>query len=171
MIDLQEFIEKLNRNADTFRSLLDGISAQQATWRPAADRWSLLMVIAHLLDEERDDFRIRVDYTLHRPGESWPPADPVAWVTQHDYASRDHQQVLMEFLAERARSVAWLRALDSVDWNVGYNHPSGRHLTVGDLVSSWLEHDYLHMRQIIRLLFDYVAVNVAPYDIGYAGQW
>ena len=58
--------QQLTQQAQTIRALVTGVSAEQARWKPTPEDWSLLEVINHLYDEEREDFRQRVDYQLHR---------------------------------------------------------------------------------------------------------
>jgi len=43
--------------AETIRALIQDDSDEQASWRPDSDSWSVLEVINHLYDEEREDFR------------------------------------------------------------------------------------------------------------------
>lgn len=170
MIDLSEFIAAFARNATTIESLVGGLSGDQMTWQPAAGKWSALMVLCHLLDEEREDFRMRIDYTLHRPDEKWPPIDPEGWAKSRGYNERDPGEVLTDFLAERRRSLEWLRSLDAPDWSASHHHPSGS-LSAGDLVLAWLAHDYLHIRQIVKVLYDYATIRSQPFHARYAGDW
>ena len=71
-----------------------------------AGKWSTLEVVCHLYDEEREDFRQRLDIILHRPEAKWPPIDPVGWVSARKYNERDLAQSLAEFLARGARERA-----------------------------------------------------------------
>ena len=58
---------QLAYNAETIHSYVNGLTVEQARWKPTPNDWSILEVINHLYDEEREDFRVRIDYTLHRP--------------------------------------------------------------------------------------------------------
>ena len=78
-MNLAYAIDRLNQNAVAIQALVT-VDEAQARWRPAPDEWSILEVLSHLVDEEREDFRQRLDYTLHRPGEAWPATDPPGWV-------------------------------------------------------------------------------------------
>ena len=73
---LHDIIERLRANVDVFDALTRGVSEEQSRWKPATDQWSILEVVNHLADEEVEDFRHRLDLTLHRPGEHWPPSLP-----------------------------------------------------------------------------------------------
>ena len=44
------------------QAVLAGVDAEQARWKPDADSWSILEVVCHLVDEEREDFRTRLDH-------------------------------------------------------------------------------------------------------------
>lgn len=172
MIDLLDLSTRFERNAETVRSIVEGIPRDEARWRPEPSRWSVLDVICHLLDEEREDFRQWIDYMLHRPGDDWPPIDPEGWVASHDYASRDLAETLDSFLEERRDSIAWLLSLGHADWEISRTHPAGgRTLRAGDLLHAWLAHDYLHIRQLTKLRFDYAAQLLQPYSSLYAGEW
>lgn len=170
-MDLDRLATRLAANAGVFRHLLEGVGPEQARWKPSPDKWSLLEVVSHLADEERDDFRARVDLTLHHPGEPWPPIDPPRWAVERRYNERELAPVLGDFLAERARSVGWLRSLRDARPEAAYEHPRFGPITAGELLASWLAHDLIHVRQMNRLHYEYHAERSAPYGLGYAGPW
>ena len=101
MIDHQQMIALLTANGEMFRLFFKNLSDDQAHWKPATDRWSLLEVINHLLDEEREDFRKRLTLVLNNAEESWPPIDPEGWVIQRDYNRKDLSNSLNDFFEER----------------------------------------------------------------------
>jgi hypothetical protein len=166
-----EVVARLASNAEVFRHLLSGVREEQAGWKPAPEKWSLLEVVCHLADEEREDFRQRLDLTLHRPGESWPPIDPGGWVVDRGYARRKLDVAVADLLAERTRSVDWLRGLAHVQLDAAYAHPTIGVLTAGDLLASWLAHDLIHIRQLTRLHYEYFQSRAAPCSVAYAGPW
>jgi hypothetical protein len=123
-----------------------------------------------LLDEEREDFRPRLDLILHHPGELWPPIDPGGWVTSRYYNTRDLGETAVALAAERAASVAWLRGLEAPHWAAAQEMPWGT-IRAGDLLASWVAHDLLHMRQLVELFYAYAIAQQAPYSVRYAGEW
>lgn len=168
---IEPVLVRFEKNAEVVRNLAGSISPDQARWKPAPDKWSLLEVIHHLLDEEREDFRLRLDILLHRPDEPWPPVDPPTWVTERAYNRQDLGRTLRSFLRERRGSLAWLRGLQAPDWNAAYHHPKLGRITAGDLLASWLAHDFLHVRQLAKLHYDYAAKLTKPHSSDYAGSW
>jgi len=162
--------ERLEANAQVFVHLYAAVSAEAAAWKPSPERWSLLEVLCHLLDEEREDFRARLRLTLDDPMADWPPIDPEGWVRARGYAARSLAATLESFRAERSESVRWLRGLSSVAWDRTHRHPRLGSLRAGDLLGSWLAHDLLHVRQIARLHYERTVLEVAPYAVEYAGR-
>jgi hypothetical protein len=162
---------RLRANADVIAALVAGVGDEQVRWKPDPAQWSILEVVNHLADEETEDFRTRVDHTLHRPGVEWPRIDPPKWAVERRYNDRDLAESLERFLARRAESVAWLTGLDSRDWSVAYEHPRFGPIRAGDLMLSWVAHDHIHIRQINRLHREFVAASLPGYSPEYAGRW
>jgi hypothetical protein len=167
---LNDVMPAMADNAARIRALARGISEEQARWKPEPASWSILEVINHLWDEEREDFRVRIDHTLHRPDEPWPPIDPEGWVAARAYSQRALGPSLEGFLSEREASLAWLRQLGAPDWEASYETPFGP-IRAGDLMAAWLAHDLLHMRQLVELHWAYTTAGLDPYDVRYAGTW
>jgi hypothetical protein len=170
-MNVQPLIERLRANADGFQSQTRSVSADQARWKPAPDQWSILEVVNHLADEEVLDFRARLDSTLHRPAEAWPPIDPVQWAIERSYNERNLEESVARLLAERARSLDWLEALPAPDWQSTHEHPHLGPLRAGDLMTSWVAHDFIHVRQINRVHRQYLVGVLSDYHARYAGSW
>ncbi|MGD8466167.1 MAG: DinB family protein [Anaerolineae bacterium] len=172
-MELAWAVAQMSLNAERIRALLRGIPAAQARWRPEPESWSMLEVVNHLLDEEREDFKVRLDYTLHRPGEPWPAIDPEGWVTAREYNERDLEPSLAAFLRERDASLAWLGGLATTaapDWEAAYETSFGP-IRAGDVLAAWVAHDLLHIRQLVELHWAYTTATLAPYKPDYAGVW
>jgi uncharacterized damage-inducible protein DinB len=169
-MQLDHAIASLEANAARIAALVRGVSAEQARQRPGRDSWSIVEVVNHLYDEEREDFRARIEAVLDRPSELPPPIDPVGWVMARRYFERDLGESLDNFLGERQASLAWLKGREGANWEQNLNHPTIK-LRAGDLLASWVAHDLLHMRQLVEL--HYIATQVAaePYSVDYAGDW
>ena len=162
--------QRLAHNAERIVLLVQNVSLQQARWRPDPDSWSMLEVINHLYDEEREDFRMRLDIVLHYPQREAPSIDPLGWVHERGYNERDLEESVGNFLAERQESLEWLKSLREPDWDASYEAPFGT-IRAGDIFAAWVAHDLLHMRQLVELHYAYAADLAAPYSVSYAGEW
>ena len=162
---------QLRQNGELIRELVAGISQEQAKLKPSPEEWSVLEVVNHLYDEEREDFRQRFDYLLHHPGEAWPPTDPMGWVTSRKYNERDLANSLQNFLDERQKSLAWLAGLEEPNLDLFDTHPIAGKFHAGDMLASWVAHDLLHLRQLVELKYFLVGEWIRPYSPRYAGEW
>jgi hypothetical protein len=169
-MDFNYCLTQLAGNAERIRALVDGVGDAQARWKPDAESWSILEVVSHLLDEERYDFRMRLDITLYHPGETWPGIDPGGWVTARSYNEQGLAVSLHSYVEERGVSLNWVKNLEDADWEAAYEAPWGP-ITAGDLLASWVAHDLLHMRQLVELHWYYKEKKVEPYSTRYAGEW
>ncbi len=164
-------IDRMEANALVFQAQLRGVDRTQATWRPAAGKWSILEVINHVAEEETVDFGTRLRLVLEDPAKDWPPIDPERSVLEQQFNQRDLQESLDRFVLERRKSVEWLRSLTQVHWLTTHTGNRGGPLTAGDLLCSWLAHDLIHIRQINRLHHDYQSANCPEFSTAYAGTW
>jgi uncharacterized damage-inducible protein DinB len=162
-------IRRLQAGGEVYAALYADLDLDALNWRPAPGKWSLLDVICHMLDEERDDFRTRLRLTLEEKGEAWPTNDPEGWVTSRNYAERDAGETLSQFLDERQASIEWLQGLASPNWEAVYDHPKGFVISAGDLLLSWVVHDSAHVRQIASLLIGHADALGEPFSSDYAG--
>ena len=169
-MNVEYFIERLAGNVLVFEALLRNVDSQQAAWKPSADQWSILEVVNHLYDEEREDFRTRLQLTLTDPEKTWPAIDPPAWVIERRYSERGLGLSLSDFVKEREKSLVWLRSLGEARWESVHLTTNGSR-TAGDLLASWLAHDYLHIRQLTRLSWQHAGLIAAPHRTEYAGPW
>lgn len=170
-MDASYYIGRLELSAPLIAAMLQDMGAAQLRWKPAPDSWSALEVLCHLYDEEREDFRVRLDYTLHRPDEPIPPIDPQGWVAARDYQSRDPDAMLEGWLSERRASIEWLRGLAGPDWERRCTNPHLSELRAGDFLVAWAGHDLLHLRQLVELQWAYQTLQAAPFAPDYAGDW
>lgn len=169
-MDVEQLARRMAENAAAIQALVQGVTDQQARWKPDTESWSILEVVCHLLDEEQSDFRVRLDLTLHRPGEPWPGIDPQGWVTERRYNEQDLGASLATFRQEREASLAWLRSLPRPNWDRTYNAPWGP-IAAGDLMAAWVAHDLLHTRQLVELRWALTRAELEPHSVDYAGKW
>lgn len=169
-MELTTCLTQLAHQAAAIAALTQGFTPEQAHWKPTPEMWSVVEVVNHLYDEEREDFRAHLRAVLAEPTEPWTRIDPQGWVTQCHYNARDLAESLNQWLAERQESLAWLRGLGEVNWDKTIAAPWGP-IRAGDLLAAWVAHDVLHLRQLVELRWVIGAQAAEPYSPQYAGDW
>ena len=169
-MNLVYIASELEKNRSVFLGLFTGLTAEEYLWRPLPQKWCLLEILCHLYDEEREDFRARVRHVLERPEAPLAPIRPVEWVSERRYMDQDYEKVLRGFLHERDQSLDWLRSLEYPGWDNVHKHPKLGRMTAGKFLVNWLAHDYLHIRQIVRLKYDFLK-QASGESLDYAGTW
>jgi len=163
-------VQELTHSAEMIRALLAGVTQEEAQFKPTPEAWSQLEVICHLYDEEREDFRAKLESILNRPDEEFTSIDPQVWVTERKYNQQEFEQVKNNFFAERKKSLDWLKSLSVVDWNITHTDKYGS-VTAGEMFSAWVAHDNLHVRQLVELRRARIEQITQPYILEYAGEW
>jgi uncharacterized damage-inducible protein DinB len=169
-MEFQKLFDELQSSTEMIRALLSGITEDAARIKPGADSWSILEVLCHLYDEEREDFREHLDFILHRQQDDWHTIDTQGWVTERRYNEQDFVAVQEQFFTERWKSLRWLGELADVDWDTTYTSAFGS-MRAGDMFASWVAHDNLHIRQLVELRRKRIENLSSQYQIEYAGDW
>lgn len=171
-MDQDLIIQKLESNSTLYKSLLENISIEQSTWKPNPNKWSILGIVNHILDEEKWDFKQRMEFALEIQQRDWKRIEPIKWAEEERYNSGDLSKTLTELLGERKSSIEWLKGLDSPDWKSLDNYPGTHVLTAEQSLANWLAHDYLHIRQINKMNWLFLSNQIAKgTDLNYAGEW
>jgi hypothetical protein len=162
--------QEMVNSTEIIRALIANISQEEAQVKPAPEAWSILEVICHLYDEEREDFREHLDFILHRQNEEWHEIDPQDWAASRKYNEQNFIEMQIKFFEERTKSLDWLIDLSLADWDTTYTSKYGS-VPAGKMLSAWVAHDNLHIRQLVELKRFQIEKIAQPYTIGYAGDW
>lgn len=162
--------QELQHSTEMIRALLSGITQEEARLKSDEKSWSILEVTCHLYDEEREDFREHLDFILYRQDEEYHVINPQAWVKERRYNEQDFQSMQGRFFSERQKSLEWLQGLSNSDWDIAYESKWGS-VSAGEMLSCWVAHDNLHIRQLVELRRQRIENITKPYPLEYAGDW
>jgi len=162
---------RLEAGARALDALVGNVDPELARFRTFPGKWSIVEIVGHLYDEEKLDFRVRIDFMLHRPGERWPAIDPEGRVREENYQDRALDVVLAAFMEERRHSLVWLAGLRDADWSSAHRHDTLGEFTAASMLAAWAAHDLLHLRQIECVLHAHLAGLTRPNRLDYAGTW
>jgi len=168
---VKKLLDSLERFSRMLPVVVDGIAEADLKWKPSSGNWSIHEIVCHLADEEEFDFSVRTRMTLENPAESWPQIDPEGWAVHRDYLNLAFDERLSRFLSQRKKSLEWLVSLENPAWEQTYQHPQLGAFQAGDILAAWAAHDWLHLRQISKRLYEITGRDSQPYDNRYAGSW
>jgi hypothetical protein len=128
--------------------------ADAVLWKPAATEWSVHETLTHIRNIEREVFRFRLTQTATRDNPPLPFFDEVTYHKTHWSPDEPIQNILAEFVADRAAEVALLQ---TADWS-----RTGNHETRGPISLDWqanyiVNHTWEHLSQIMRVRLNYTA--------------
>jgi len=169
-MEFEILYQELTNSTDMIRTLLEGLTQEETQHKPSSDSWSVLEVLCHFYDEEREDFREHLDFILNRQNEQWHLINPDAWVMERKYNEQNFNIMRDKFFGEREKSLRWLKGISNANWEKSQESEFGS-MSAGDMFTSWVAHDNLHIRQLVELRRARIEKITQPYDIKYAGDW
>ncbi|HET9888730.1 MAG TPA: DinB family protein, partial [bacterium] len=144
---LRLLIDDHARYPTVLLNLIQGSSEDILRSRESPERWSPLEILAHLRDEEVEDFRPRAQCAIAGQVITKEIA-PHVWVVERRYNEMDPGAVFLDFSRERADSCIWLNTLQPQDLDRAIPYPQRGTMRAGDFIAAWRVHDLLHLRQI-----------------------
>jgi hypothetical protein len=132
-------------------SLIKGKNAKQLMQRPAADKWSVAEIVAHLADAELAiSWRLR--QILANNAISIQAYDQEAWAKTFNYAKRDPRESLANYRTLREANLVLLKSVPRKLWdNYGVHQERGNE-NVSHVVRMVAGHDLNHLQQIEKIL-------------------
>ena len=169
-MEFNTLYQELQNSTEMIRALLLGLAQEEVQMKPNPESWSILEVVCHLYDIEREDFREHLDFILHRQNEEYHVIDPQSWIQERKYNEQNFVEMREKFFAERKQSLEWLRETSESDWETTYTSQYGS-ASAGEMFSCWVAHDNLHLRQFVELRRARIEIVTKPYPLEYAGDW
>jgi len=137
--------------AGALARLIGGVPAQQLARRPAADKWSIVEILAHLAEDELvTSWRYR--QMLEHDRGRLSGFDQDLWARVGAYATWDAGDALALFRLLRNANLRMLDALSPEQWERSGEHAERGRLNLADLARHMAAHDINHLQQIEKLL-------------------
>jgi hypothetical protein len=131
--------------------LLKGMTRTALYKRPAADKWSIGEVLAHLADAEVS-YSWRIRMMLAASGRVVQAYDQDAWARLFNYPKQNPRLSLDGYRIERERNVQLLRMIPKEIWeNFGMHEERGKE-TITRLTEMMAGHDVNHLRQVEEMV-------------------
>jgi hypothetical protein len=144
---LHNAISLLEKTPKILETLLAEVSEDTLAWKPAADRWSIAEVLAHLLEIERV-YSKRAERLL---GEDSPVLESYDPASEPAGDGKRGDDYLVGFADARSGTVALLSMMPPTAGQRTAQHPELGTITFSQMVHNWASHDLGHLRQIAEL--------------------
>jgi hypothetical protein len=143
-------LDLLEATPAVLRGLMAEISEEDARWKPAADRFSIAEVLAHLSHSEGHCYRYRVDRFLAEELPQFEADDAQMYLDL--YKDGDPEEDFSHFEDQRETNVELLRGLTAADGERKAMHSVAGQITLSQMLHEWALHDIGHIRQIAELV-------------------
>jgi uncharacterized damage-inducible protein DinB len=131
--------------------LIKGVPTAKLRKRPAAEKWSVAEILAHLADVEIV-IGWRMRSILGAPGTPVQAYDQNAWVIAGHYEKRDLRESIELHRVVREANLALLKSLSPDQWKLYGQHSERGQESIEHIVRMVAGHDISHIRQIERIL-------------------
>lgn len=161
--DLDDARDVLRHTPATLRALLTDLPDGWLHAREADDAWSPYQVCGHLLHIEESDWIDRTRVILeHGTSREFAPVDREAGFAR--FAGWSLTQLLDRFSAQRLDNLEVLETLvRQADLDRRGLHPAFGEVTLGQLLATWVVHDFNHLHQIVKTMAKEYTDAVGPW--------
>jgi FMN phosphatase YigB (HAD superfamily) len=120
--------------------------------RPIHGEWSILEIVSHLQDVEKEIFLPRFQRMIDETNPFLEGVDSDLWTSERKYNETRSPGELTEFFHARKSLVDFLSSLHLIDWQRKANHSIFGSTTLQEMASFIASHDQDHIRQILKTL-------------------
>ncbi len=145
-LEIQGFIEVLEKLPSQMRAAVQGLSASQLETPYRSDGWTLCQVVHHVPDSHINSY-VRFKLALTEENPTIKPYDEAAWALLADSdAPIETSLDLLEAL--HARWVIVLRSIQPEQWKRTFNHPQNGSMTLEHALALYAWHSRHHLAHI-----------------------
>jgi FMN phosphatase YigB (HAD superfamily) len=122
----------------------------ETVWRcrPAPGEWSLVEIVCHLRDVEKEVNLPRLHAVMENDNPFLSGADTDPWAVERCYQTQAGPQALAEFVEVRRQTYTFLAGLPEQAWSRPARHALLGNTTLNELVGWILDHDRIHLAQL-----------------------
>ena len=155
MSELNELADKLNSEGEKFYALFAGLSDGQWSVEvyTEGETWTLRNVLAHFVTSERG--LVKLFERIRQTGEGSPDdfsIDRYNAAQQQKNRDVSPQELLEQYKAVRADSIAWTLSIAESDLEKQGRHPFIGMTTIREMIKMLYLHNQLHYRDMKKVL-------------------
>ena len=156
LVEGQDPAEVMRATPGRIAALLEALSPEQLSRKPAPGKWSVREILCHLADcEVAWAWRLRQAYGEDRP--TLQPCDQDPWARAYDGVGYTVQSAQATWNALRAWNLALIETLSEADKQRPVVHPEIGELRLWTLVEIAAGHDLHHLKALEKVAGQAVA--------------
>src|SRR5262245_14268265 len=127
-------LEVLAATPERLKASLAGVSRKLSLWRPAPGKWSILEIVCHLRDMEREAYLARYRRILAEDNPRLPDLDGDQLALERDYRSQKLAAAFKDWRAARKDSLRLLKGVKRDGWERVGTHETAGPLSMADFL-------------------------------------
>ena len=148
---LKDVMAILASTPEKLKREIASMSLQEMKTRPAANKWSVQEVLAHMDDIEEIGMRARVAAMIETDDPILLPIDQEKRAEEMKYNRINPLKSLAGLARQRQANVKWLNRLRPAQQKRRGTHQEVGVISVEELVTEWALHDLGHIKQILEI--------------------
>jgi DinB superfamily len=150
-ITFREVLAILSATPEKLRREISAMSSRQVKKPPAAGKWSVQEILAHLDDVEELGMRARVAAMVDEDEPTLKLFDQEKRAVEMRYTEKDPLRSLDHFIQQRRANLRWLRTLTPAQLKRKGHHETVGEITAAEMIYEWAFHDLGHLKQILEV--------------------
>jgi uncharacterized damage-inducible protein DinB len=145
----RRYFETLASTPQALKAAIRGLPKKVLVFTPAPGKWSILEILCHMRDMERDAYLARYRRILAEDEPRLPDLNGEALAIERDYRNAKAADVVREWLSLRRENLQMLRKTGRAQWARAGVHETAGRLTMEDIIRRHaVGNDEAHLGQI-----------------------
>ena len=125
------------------------VDLSQKAWahKPAPNDWSMIELICHLRDTEREVHHLQINTLVEETKPFVPRPDAAVWASQRNYLNEDGFAALRDFTSARIETLEMFKVLPPGIWERTARHAIFGPTNFTEVVGFMADHDRMHIQQ------------------------
>lgn len=162
--DMNKSLQILERTPPVVEVLLNGLDEQWIVNNEGGNTWSPYDVVGHLVIAEKTNWIPRIKaITDTDSNKKFPPFDRFGMF--EDSKGKSLDDLIEEFKRLRKQNILQLKSIVTNETLLDKTgiHPEFGSVTLRQLLSTWVVHDFTHLSQIIRVMAKQYKEAIGPW--------
>ncbi len=148
----QAYLAILRSTPAALDTILSNVSTAASKARPSAGEWSLVEILSHLYDVDKEVNIPRIKELKANPEPFFTAINTDDWADLKNYQANHLSTILPLFIQTRIALIDEILSLDAADWQKTISHTIFGPTSVLEIIKFMAQHDRIHIQQIHKTL-------------------